>query len=183
MLLAGGWVLFARLSGLEKAAFFPHITGMKGIRMAQIIFGLAVLPVGLSHIFYAKITATLVPSWMPFRVGLAYLTGFGQIACGLAILFSIWPRTAALIETGMLALFAFLVWGPDSWIAVTPKMAGAPPGARFPLTAFLITWVIGASALLVASDCTRCRPDATTDALQRRSRIRAESARSLPNSR
>ena len=87
-----------------------------------------------------------------FPNGLAYLTGFGQIACGLAILFSIWPRTAALIETGMLALFAFLVWGPDSWIAATPKMAGAPPGARFPLTAFLITWVIGASALLVAGD-------------------------------
>jgi 2-methylisocitrate lyase-like PEP mutase family enzyme len=31
-------------------------------------------------------------------------------------------------------------------------MAGAPVGARFPLTAFLITWVIGASALLVAGD-------------------------------
>ena len=152
MLLAGGWVLFARLSGLEKAAFFSHIMGTKGVRMAQIIFGLAVLPVGLSHIFYVKITAALVPSWMPFRMGFAYLTGFGQIACGLAILFSIWPRTAALIETGMLALFAFLVWGPDTWIAVTPKMTGAPPGARFPLTAFLITWVIGASALLVASD-------------------------------
>jgi uncharacterized membrane protein len=152
MLLAGGWVLFARLSGLEKAVFFSHITGTKGVRIAQIIFGLAVLPVGLSHIFYARITATLVPSWMPFRMGLAYLTGFGQIACGLAILFSIWPRTAALIETGMLALFAFLVWGPDTWIAAAPKMAGAPVGVRFPLTAFLITWVIGASALLLASD-------------------------------
>ncbi len=152
MLLAGGWVLFARLSGLEKGAFFSHITGTKGVRIAQIVFGLAVLPVGLSHIFYVKVTASLVPSWMPFRMGFAYLTGFGQIACGLAILFSIWPRTAALIETGMLALFAFLVWGPDTWIAVTPKMTGAPPGARFPLTAFLITWVIGASALLVASD-------------------------------
>jgi uncharacterized membrane protein len=152
MLLAGGWVLFARLSGLEKTGFFSHITGTRGVRIAQIIFGLAVLPVGLSHIVYTQITASLVPSWMPFRLGLAYLTGFGQIACGLAILFSVWPRAAALIETGMLALFAFLVWGPDTWIATTPKMAGAPPGARFPLTAFLITWVIGSSALLVASN-------------------------------
>ncbi|UWZ82849.1 DoxX family protein [Occallatibacter riparius] len=152
MLLAGGWVLFARLSGLQKARFFSYITGAKGVRISQIIFGLAVLPVGLSHIFYTQITASLVPAWLPFRTGLAYLTGVGQMACGLAILFSIWPRMAALIETGMLGLFAFLVWGPDTWFATTPKMAGAPAGARFPLTAFLITWVIGASALLVAGN-------------------------------
>jgi uncharacterized membrane protein len=152
MLLAGGWVLFARLSGLEESAFFRHITGTKGIRIAQIIFGLAVLPVGLGHIFYVATTASLVPSWMPFRTGLAYLTGVGQIACGLGVLFSILPRAAALIETGMLALFAFLVWGPDTWIAATPKLAGTPPGARFPLTAFFITWVIGASALLIANN-------------------------------
>lgn len=152
MLFAGGWVLFARLSGLQKTGFFSYITGAKGVRIAQIIFGLAVLPVGLSHIFYTQITASLVPAWLPFRTGLAYLTGFGQMACGLAILFFIWPRMAALIETGMLALFAFLVWGPNTWIAATPKMAGAPAGARFPLTAFLITWAIGASALLIAGD-------------------------------
>ena len=152
MLLAGGWVLFARLSGLE--GFFSHITGTKGIRIAQIIFGLAVLPVGLSHIVYLAITISLVPSWLPFRAGLAYLTGIGQIVCGLAILFSILPRAAALVETGMLALFAFLVWGPDSWIAATPKLAGTPPGARFALTAFFITWVIGASALLIANSAS-----------------------------
>jgi uncharacterized membrane protein len=152
MLLAGGWVLFARLSGLEESTFFRHITGTKGIRIAQILFGVAVIPVGLGHIFYVEISASLIPAWMPFRTGLAYLTGFGQIACGLAVLFSFLPRAAALFETGMLALFAFLVWGPDTWIAGTPKLAGTPAGARFPLTAFLITWVIGASALLIANN-------------------------------
>jgi uncharacterized membrane protein len=151
MLLAGGWILFARLSRLEQAAFFHRITGRSGIRIAQILFGLAVIPVGLGHIFYVDITASLVPSWMPFRVGLAYLTGVGQIVCGLAILLSLYTREAALIETAMIALFAFLVWGPDSWFAAAPKLAGTPPGFRFPLTAFLITWVIGASALLIAN--------------------------------
>jgi len=113
MLLAGGWVLFARLSGLEESAFFRHITGTKGIRIAQIIFGLGVLPVGLGHIFYTEITATLVPSWMPFRTGLAYLTGFGQIACGLGILFRIFPVVAAWCEAGMVSLFTLLVWLPE----------------------------------------------------------------------
>jgi uncharacterized membrane protein YphA (DoxX/SURF4 family) len=58
---------------------------------------------------------------MPFRTGLAYLTGFGQITRGLAMLFSILPRAAALIETGMLALFAFLVLGPRHLDNRTPK--------------------------------------------------------------
>jgi uncharacterized membrane protein len=151
MLLAGGWILFARFSGLGQAAVFRHITGVKGVRLAQILFGVAVIPVGLGHILYLAITASLVPSWLPFRSGLAYVTGAGQIACGVAIVFSLWPRAAALIETTMLALFAFLVWGPDTWMAAAPKMAGAPAGARFPLTAFLITWIIGASALLLAN--------------------------------
>jgi uncharacterized membrane protein len=150
MLLAGGLVLFARLSGLEGSTFFARFTGRRGIRVAQVVFGLSVIPVGLSHLFYGQITASLIPSWMPFRMGLAYMTGIGQIACGVALLFSFQPRLAALVEAFMLALFAFFVCGPGTWIAASPKFAGTPPGFRFPLTAFLITWVIGASALLIA---------------------------------
>ena len=42
MLLAGGWVLFARLSGLENSgSVFRHITGERGILIARIIFGVA----------------------------------------------------------------------------------------------------------------------------------------------
>jgi hypothetical protein len=46
--------------------------------------------------------------------------------------FLVIPRVAALIETTMLALFAFLVLGPNTWFASTPKLAGTPAGARFP---------------------------------------------------
>ena len=155
MLFAGGWVLFADASDSDDSAFVSRLSGKRGIRIAQIIFGLAVIPVGLSHVVYLKITTSLVPSWLPFRTELAAITGVAQIACGLGILFAILPRAAAYIETGLLALFGFLVWGPDTWIAATPKMAGAPTGPRFPLTAFLITWVIGASALLIARNSAR----------------------------
>ncbi len=179
MLLAGGWVLFARLSDLGRSAFFSRFTGQRGIRIAQVIFGLAVIPVGLGHIFYVQITAGLVPSWMPFRLGLAYLTGVGQIVCGVAILFSFLPRLAALVEASMLALFAFFVWGPDTWFAVTPKLAGTPPGSRFPLTAFLITWVIGASALLIANNSASGESgsfaDRESSLESRRRQIRSES--------
>lgn len=42
MLLAGGWILFARLSALEKVGVFSHITGAKGLRI--VLSGLAYLP-------------------------------------------------------------------------------------------------------------------------------------------
>ena len=67
MLFAGGWVLFAGSSDSDDSVFFSRFSGKRGIRIAQIIFGLAVIPVGLSHIVYLKITTSLVPSWLPFR--------------------------------------------------------------------------------------------------------------------
>lgn len=152
MLFAGGWVLLARLSGLDDTTFFSRLSGQRGLRIAHIIFGLAVIPVGIAHIVYLDITTSLVPSWLPFRTELAWITGAGQIACGLGIIFAILPQVAAYVEAGMLALFGFLVWGPDTWFSAMPKMAGSPTGPRFPLTAFLITWVIGASALLIAQN-------------------------------
>ena len=167
MLFAGGLVIFARFSGLEQSSLFRCFTGASGLRIASILFGLAVIPVGLSHLFYVKITAGLVPSWLPFRVGFAYLTGVGQMACGLGILFLVLPRLAAYIETAMLALFAFLVWGPNTWFATAPKMAGSPAGPRFPLTAFFITWIIAAASLLVAGSLTDERPDTDRTLKQR----------------
>jgi len=152
MLLAGGWVVFARLAALESAPVFGRITGEAGIRIAQVLFGLAVIPVGLGHLVYLQITTDLVPSWLPFRATLAWLTGAAQIACGLGIAFAIQARRAALLESVLVLLFAFLVWGPDTWLATSPKLAGTPPGFRFPLTAFLITWLVGAAALLIAQN-------------------------------
>ena len=151
MLLGGGWVLFARLACIDRATFFGRLTGAPGLRIARILLGLAIIPVGLGHLCYADVTASLVPAWLPFRLGLAYLTGVAQIVCGLGLTFSILPRVAAWAETTMLTLFAFLVWGPDSWFSPIPKLAGTPSGPRFPLTAFLITCLIAASSLLVAS--------------------------------
>jgi uncharacterized membrane protein YphA (DoxX/SURF4 family) len=84
-----------------------------------------------------------VPAWLPFRTGWAYLTGVGQIAAGLGVLFSIYPRAAATAEAGMLSLFTVLVWGP--------KILAAPR-TRLPWTAFFISWVITAAAWLVAGN-------------------------------
>jgi uncharacterized membrane protein len=143
ILLAGGWTLFAVLAQIREGLFLSFASGERGVRIARILFAVSVLPIGLAHIVYVKETAALVPAWLHFQIFWAYLTGVGQIACGLGVLFSIYPRLAAMTQAAMISLFALLVWGP----AVL-----AAPRARFPWTAFLISWAIAAGAWVVASN-------------------------------
>jgi uncharacterized membrane protein len=143
MLLAGGWTLFAVLGEVPEGSFLGFAAGERGVRIARIVFAVAVFPVGLAHIMYVKETADLVPVWLGFRTGWAYITGVGQIACSLGLLFSVLPRVAAVAEAGMVSLFAILVWGPV--VLATPK-------ARFPWTAFLISWAIAAAGWVVAQN-------------------------------
>jgi uncharacterized membrane protein len=149
VLLAGGWVLFARLAGLPEGSPLRFATGEKGIQLARVLFAVSLLPIGLSHIVYVKQTAELVPAWLPYRVGWAYLTGAGQIACGLGVLFSVLPRVAARAEAGMISLFTLLVWGPA--ILSAPK-------TRLPWTAFFISWAIASAAWVVAQNIAARQP-------------------------
>ena len=146
ILLAGGWTLFALLAQIREGSFLSFATGERGIRTARILFAVSILPIGLAHIVYVKETAALVPAWLHFQTGWAYLTGVGQIACGLGVLFSIYPRLAAATQAAMISLFALLVWGPA--VLATPR-------ARFPWTAFLISWAIAAAAWVVASNIAK----------------------------
>jgi uncharacterized membrane protein len=143
VLLAGGWILFARLAGLREGSPLGFLTGEKGIRIARILFAVSLLPVGLSHIVYVKETAEFVPAWLPYRVGWAYLTGAGQMASGLGVLFSVFPRVAAWAEAGMLSVFTLLVWVPAILAA---------PRTRLPWTAFFISWAIASAAWVVAQN-------------------------------
>jgi uncharacterized membrane protein len=145
VLMTGGWVLFARLAELPAGSPLSFLSGERSIRLARIIFGISLIPIGLSHIVYVKITAEMVPAWLPSRTFWAYLTGAGQIASGLGVLFSIFPRVAAWAEAGMISLFTLLVWAPA--IAAAPK-------TRLPWTAFFISWAIASAAWVVAQNIT-----------------------------
>jgi uncharacterized membrane protein len=143
VLLAGGWVLFARLADLREGSALAFATGERGVRIARILFGVAIIPIGLSHLVYVKETAALVPTWLHFQIGWAYVTGVGQMACGIGVLLSILPRVAAATEAGMISLFTLLVWAPA--IVAAPK-------TRLPWTAFFISWAIAAAAWVLASN-------------------------------
>jgi uncharacterized membrane protein len=149
VLLAGGWVLFARLAGLRDGSPLAFLTGEKGIYLARILFAVSLIPIGLSHLVYVKETVELVPAWLPYRVGWAYLTGAGQIACGLGVLFSILPRVAAWAEAGMISLFTLLVWAPAILAALR---------TRLPWTAFFISWAIASAAWVVAQNIAPKHP-------------------------
>jgi uncharacterized membrane protein len=149
VLLTGGWVLFAKLAALQEGSPLTFATGEKGIRLARILFAVSLLPIGLSHLVYVKETVELVPAWLPYRVGWAYLTGAGQMACGLGVLFSIFPRVAARAEASMISLFTLLVWGPAILAA---------PRTRLPWTAFFISWAIASAAWVVAQNIAPKQP-------------------------
>ena len=137
MLLAGGWVLMAVQGGLSESP----VTGPRGVQLARYLFGVSVVPVGMSHLIYTQITASMVPGWMPAHTFLAYFTGIGQMLCGLGVLLPLCPALAAYGEAIFVTLFTLLLWLP----AVIKD-----PHSRLNWTAFFISWVIGAAAWNVA---------------------------------
>ena len=117
------------------------LAGERGVRLARMLFGLALLPIGLSHFVYAPLTASLVPSWLPGHLVWAYLTGAGHLASGLAILFGILPRLAATMEAFMVSIFVLTIH--------VPTVVGAPRD-RYQWSELLIACTVGGAALLIA---------------------------------
>jgi len=154
LLLSGGWTLFARLSSVPQGSGLGFLSGDRGVRMARILFAISIIPVGLSHIVYPDATAGFVPHWLPFRKGWAYLTGAGQMASGLGVLFNVLPRVAAWAEAGQITLYTLLVWLPALVSAQT----------RLNWTAFFISWIFGAAAWVVAQNVVARQDGATTTA-------------------
>jgi uncharacterized membrane protein len=149
VLMAGGWVLFAKVAQLPEGSPLRGLSSERSIRLAQLFFAIWLIPIGLSHIFYVQATVDLVPAWLPYREGWAYLTGAGHIAAGLGVLFSVFPRLAASLEAGMIGVFTLLVWAPR--IVAEPK-------ARLPWTAFFISWAIAAAAWVVSLSIAAKQP-------------------------
>lgn len=141
VLASGGWVLFARTMTLPDGATLKFLAGDTGVRTAQLFFGFWLIPIGISHFMYLDQTVSLVPSWLPFRAGWAYLTGAGHVAAGIGVLFSILPRLAARLEAAMLAVITVLVWLP---------VVAARPAVRLNWTALIISLAITAGAWVVA---------------------------------
>lgn len=110
--MCGGWILFCSLAGPRAKSTMKFFASDRAIRLARLLIGAACLGLGLSHFVFASGTASMVPAWLPYRIGFAYLTGAGHFAAGLGLLFSVFPRLAATMEAAMITLFVLLVHIP-----------------------------------------------------------------------
>ena len=107
VLIAAAWVLYAQYA---KAPKFP--AGNLGVRIAYILYGLALVALGFSHFVYLNMTAPIVPGWLPDAVFWAYLTGSIYLASGLAVATGLGARQGALAAAMQITLITLLVWGP-----------------------------------------------------------------------
>jgi uncharacterized membrane protein YphA (DoxX/SURF4 family) len=110
-LFAGVWILAITLARAQNRATLERFTNDQALRVARIVFGLALIPVGLSHLVYPD-AVSFVPAWLPFRMLWLYATGIGHIAAGVALNISVLPRIAAVMEAAMMTSFVLLIHIP-----------------------------------------------------------------------
>lgn len=111
-------------------------------RAARLGLGVCAISFTLGQIVYLKVTADLVPAWIPpNRKFWAMLTTLAFALAAAAMLLNRQARLATRLLTLMLALFALLVWVP---------LLVAHPKAHFYWSEFALTLLITGAAWMVA---------------------------------
>jgi uncharacterized membrane protein len=135
VLVAAAWALYAQLAK-------GRLTGEKGLRIAAVLYGLALIAFGLSHFFYVSLTAPLVPAWLLAPLFWAYFTGTVYLVTGFLLLIGLGERVAAVLAVVQIALITLLVWGPI-------LLAGDLTAMHWQET--VVSWALTTGAMVIAA--------------------------------
>lgn len=101
------WTVF-----LETAALAAVALMLAGWTPARFLFAACLPGFGLLHWVYAAFVATIIPSFFPARLFLAYATGAGFIAAGIALATGVMARAAMYALACMFGIWVIVLHTP-----------------------------------------------------------------------
>lgn len=109
-------------------------------QLTRYIYGAFWIAAGLNHFFNTPFYVSIMPPYLPWSLGLVYLSGIAEIGLGILLLFQRW---SVLAGWGLIALLV-AVFPANIHMALHPELftqaSSASLWLRLPLQGVLIGW-------------------------------------------
>jgi hypothetical protein len=145
----GPWTSLSELLALGGAALIlaatlpppPNLNAAPPATIGRVFFAASLIVFGVQHWMYGPFVATLIPSWIPFRLFWSYAVGLAFFVAAVSIFVR---RLVQPVATLLAAMFLL-------WVVIlhVPRVAAAPHSGD-EWTSLGIALAFGASSLLIA---------------------------------